>query len=139
VERVVCIGCFEKFLEMVLGLPRLALVVALGGRDVLLTGVVHFLAITVIAGSDSDMLGALLLPLLATLGTILSALGGGFGWYSTAAAGGRFHVTQNESSPNCLFTRGVSSGDIQQLHGGARLIPSKLMHHGMPHRARTEH
>jgi hypothetical protein len=90
---MVQIGSFEKFLKMVLGLPCLALEVTLGGHDVLLTGLVHFFVIAVIAGSDYDVSWAPLLLLLAALGALLRALGGSFGWCCKAAAGGHFHIT----------------------------------------------
>jgi hypothetical protein len=87
---MVQIGSFEKFLKMVLGLPCLALEVTLGGHDVLLTGLVHFFVIAVIAGSDYDVSWA---PLLLLLAALLRALGGSFGWCYKAAADGHFHIT----------------------------------------------
>jgi hypothetical protein len=64
---------------MVLRLQSLMLEVALGGCNILLAGVTSFLIITVVAGHDSDVAGAPLLPLLATLGALPSAIDGGFG------------------------------------------------------------
>jgi hypothetical protein len=88
---VVRIGCFEKFLEMVLRLPRLALEVTLGGCDILI-GVASFLIVAVIIGRDSDTSGASHLPLLATVGAFSITLDGGFGWWCSTAASGRFRV-----------------------------------------------
>jgi hypothetical protein len=89
---MVQIGCFEKFLKMVLRLSCLALVVTLGSCDILV-GVVCFLVIVVAAGSDCNPPEAPLLPLLAALSTFLSAFDGGFGWCGSVAADGRFPTT----------------------------------------------
>jgi hypothetical protein len=55
---------------VVLQLPHLALEIMFGGCDILLIGVVSFLIVAVIIGCNNDMPVALLLPLLATLGTL---------------------------------------------------------------------
>jgi hypothetical protein len=65
-------------------------------------------------------------PLVPFLAPLAAALGGA-AWLAT---GGRFRVAQNESRPNCFFTRGMLGGDIYQLLSGAKLIPSKLMDQG---------
>jgi hypothetical protein len=125
---------FEKFLKMVLQLPRLVLEVTLGGRDILLIGVVCFLVVVVAVGSDFNPSGALLLPLLASL----IAFDGGFGWCDRATAGGHFPIAQNEGNPNRLLARGMPGGDIKQLLGGVRLITGELLHQGTTHRADSE-
>jgi hypothetical protein len=136
---MVLTGYFEKFLKVVLRLPRLALEIMLDGRDVLLIGVVCFLVITIVACSDCNALGVPLLPLLAALCTFPSVLGGGFGSCYTAATIDCFHVHQNESGPNHLFARSVLGGDAHQLLGGARLSTSKLMHQGTVRHSGPEH
>jgi hypothetical protein len=88
---VVQTGCFEKFLDMVLWLSRLALEVTLDGCDILIR-VASFLIVAVIIGHDSDTLGASHLPLLATVGAFSITLDGGFGWWCSTAASGRFRV-----------------------------------------------
>jgi hypothetical protein len=72
-------GRFVKFLKMVLHLSCLALEIALGGRDILLVRVIHFLFIIIAAGGDYGLLRASLFPILATLSTFLSSFAGGFG------------------------------------------------------------
>jgi hypothetical protein len=64
----------------------------LDGCDILLARVVCFLVVVVIAGSDRDVPGAPLQPLLITLGAFPSTLGGGFKWCYTATAVGRFRI-----------------------------------------------
>jgi hypothetical protein len=71
---VVQTGRFEKFLKIVLQLPRLALEVTLGDRDILLVGVINFLAIVIIAGSDCNAPGHRFCPLLLPLAPFLALL-----------------------------------------------------------------
>jgi hypothetical protein len=72
--RIVQTGRFEKFLEMVFWLLRLALEVALNGRDILFFRAVRFLVIVVIASSNYGPSGAPLLPLLPPLSPSLARL-----------------------------------------------------------------
>jgi hypothetical protein len=76
---VVWTGRFEKFLEMVLRRPRLALEVSFGGHDTLLATVAGFLTATAIANHYGDTSRMPLVPLLAALGTLPSTLTGGPG------------------------------------------------------------
>jgi hypothetical protein len=138
-ERVFRAGRFEKFLKMILRPPRLALEVTLGSRDILLTRVIGFLIIAVVAGSDCNASGMPLLPLFTIISTFPNALVGGFGWCCLAAVGGCFQVAQNEGSPNRLLARGVLSGDIKQLFSGTQLITTKIMHQCGARRAGPEH
>jgi hypothetical protein len=103
----------QKFLEMVLQLPHLTLEIVFGGRDILLTGVISFLSVAIISGRNGDMSRTSLLPLLATLGTLLSAIDSGLERCCSATAGGYFHVAQDKGSPNCLIARGVLSGNVE--------------------------
>jgi hypothetical protein len=105
---VVWTGRFEKFLKMVLRLPRLVLEIMFSGRDILLIGVVSFLVITIVVGRNGDASGVPLLPLLAALGALPSILDGGFGWCCSSTTSGCFHVAQDEGGPNHLLARGVS-------------------------------
>jgi hypothetical protein len=103
----------QKFLEMVLQLPHLTLEIMFGCRDILLTRVIIFLIVTIISGRNGDMLRVSLLPLLAALGTLLSAIDGGLERCYSATAGGYFHVAQDKGGPNCLLARGVLSGNVE--------------------------
>jgi hypothetical protein len=127
---------FEKFLEMVLRLPCLALEVVLHGCDMFPIGGDNFLTIV---GRDSDVSEVPLLPLLATLGAFPSAFDGGFLWWCSATASDCFHVAKDKGGPYRLLTGGVPSGDVEQLFGGFRLITAKLIYKGVASRARTEH
>jgi hypothetical protein len=113
---------------MVLWLPHLVLENTLCGHDILFAGVISFLIIATIVGRDSDELGVLLLPFLATLGAFPSALDGGFGWCYSVAAGDCFHVAQDESGPNRLLARGVPNGNVKWLLGSFWLITIELVY-----------
>jgi hypothetical protein len=89
---VVWAGCFEKFPEMVLRPPRLALEVVFGSQDTFLTGVASFLITTAVASHYDNAARAPLLPLLGTLGTFPRALASDLRWCCPADAGGRFHI-----------------------------------------------
>jgi hypothetical protein len=69
--RVVQIGRFKKFLKMIFGRSGLVLDVAFGSCYALLAGVAGSLVVVAVVGYYNDVIGSLLLPLLATL----SALG----------------------------------------------------------------
>jgi hypothetical protein len=62
--RMVRTGHFKKFLKMVFQLPGLVPEVTLSGCDILLIGVVRFLVIVIVTGSNYDPLGTPLFPLL---------------------------------------------------------------------------
>jgi hypothetical protein len=73
---------FEKFLEVLIRLPCLALLeVTLGGHHTLLVGAIHFLVVVVITGSNYDLSGVPFLPFLLHLVPFLApfsvALDGG--------------------------------------------------------------
>jgi hypothetical protein len=72
-------GRFEKLLEVISGLSHLVLEIMLDSRNVFLVGVVCLLVVIIIAASNSDPLGAPLLPLFTALGASLTAFPGGFG------------------------------------------------------------
>jgi hypothetical protein len=112
---------------MVLQLPCLTLEVALNGYNILLVEVASFLIITDVIGCDSDVVGAPLLPLLAILGALPSALDGGFGLWCSTATSGCFRVAQDEGSTDCLLATGVPCGNIEQLFDGFLLIKAELM------------
>jgi hypothetical protein len=71
---VVQTGHFEKFLKIVLQLPRLALEVTLDDREILLAGVINFLVVIIIADSDCNALGHRFCPLLLPLAPFLALL-----------------------------------------------------------------
>jgi hypothetical protein len=111
--RVVQTCRFEKFLKMVLRIPRQALEVRHDSHEILLSRVASFLVVAIVARRDSDALGAPLLPLLAALGAFPRTIDGGFGWCCSIVDGGCFHVAQDEGSPNRLLVRVVPGGDIK--------------------------
>jgi hypothetical protein len=131
-------GRFERFLEIVFWLPRLELEIALGGRNILVVGAVHFLIIIVTTGSDCDPSGVPLLPLLAALSAFLSAFVGGFGWRLPAATGDRFPITHNKHCLDHLLARGMLGDDIKQFLGRVRLIADEFMHQGLASCGRPE-
>jgi hypothetical protein len=65
--RMVQIGHFEKLLQLIFWLPRLALEVTHNGCDILLIRAVRVLIIIVTTSSDSDPPEVSLLPLLPPL------------------------------------------------------------------------
>jgi hypothetical protein len=75
-------GCLEKLLEVISGLPCLALEITLSNGDELVARVIGLLVIValVTTGSDSDSLGSplrpLLLPLALRFVPLLAALSG---------------------------------------------------------------
>jgi hypothetical protein len=72
---MVWIGSFKKLLQVVVWLPRRALEIRLGGCDILLIGVVHFLVVIVIvAVCDCDLLGHCFCPFLLPLALLLASL-----------------------------------------------------------------
>jgi hypothetical protein len=130
----------EKLLEVITGLPRLALEVALSGGNELLIGIADIIVIItqVVAGSDRDLLGPFLQSPLVALGTPLRALVSCLSGRPSTAAGGYFPIALYENSPDHLLARGVSSGDVEGLLRGPGLIAAKLMHQGSTVRARPE-
>jgi hypothetical protein len=73
--RMVWTSHLEKFLKVIGGLMCLALEIMLHGHDVLLVGAIRLPVVVVIAvGSNSDPLGALLLPRLRPLTHALAPL-----------------------------------------------------------------
>jgi hypothetical protein len=117
--RIVLTGHFNKFLKMVIWLSCLSLEVTLDGRNILLVRVVCFLVVVVAAGNDCDPSGASLFSLLATFSALPSAFDSGFECFRLASTSSCFPIAWREGSPNRLLARGMPSGDIKQLHGGA--------------------
>jgi hypothetical protein len=89
---VVRIGYFEKLLEMIFGRPSLALEVVFGGRYTLLIGVTGSLVATTVVGYCGDVMGSLLLPLLAALSAFPGALDGILGGCGSATISGHFRI-----------------------------------------------
>jgi hypothetical protein len=81
-----------KLLAMVLRLSHLPLEITFYGRDILLARVMCFLIVATIARRYDDVPGPPLLPLLATLCTLPSALNSVLGWCGLATTGSRFHI-----------------------------------------------
>jgi hypothetical protein len=96
---MVLTGCFEKFLKVVLRLPRLALEIMLDGRDVLLIGVVCFLVITVVACSDCDALGCHFFPFLLPFAPFLASLVVALGHATRLPPSTAFTFTRMKAAP----------------------------------------
>jgi hypothetical protein len=90
--RVVQIGHFEKFLQMIFGHLSLALEVMFSSRYTLLNGVVGSLVATAIASYYGNVMGSPLLSLLAAFSAVPSTLDSGLGGCSSATINSRFSV-----------------------------------------------
>jgi hypothetical protein len=86
-------GCFKKFLEVVFGRLSLSLEVTLGSRYEPLTGGIGFLTAVIVAGHYGNVMGSVLLLLLAARSTFHGAFDGGLDGRSPATAGGRSCVS----------------------------------------------
>jgi hypothetical protein len=104
--RVMQIGRFKKFLEVVFGRPSLPLEFAFGSRYEPLAGVVGFHTIVAVVGHYGDAMGSTLLTLLASLSTFPGAFDGGLGRHGSATSSDHFRVTIDKGSSNRLFARG---------------------------------
>jgi hypothetical protein len=133
-------GRLEKLIEVIGRLPRLALEITLGSGNELYVGIVSLLVVVtlVIAGSDCASLGLLLWPPLGAFGAPLHAFAGCLDWSPSAIAGDRPLIALDENNPDCLLTRGVPGGNVEQLFCGLWLIPSELTHQGPTTCARQE-
>jgi hypothetical protein len=117
--RMVWIGHFEKFREVLIQLSRLVVGITLGGRDILLIGAVHFPVVLVITvGGNCDRWGCRFCPFFTSFGTFLGAFAGSLGWCPSAAVGVCCLIGQDKDVSNHIFTRSVSGGDIKQLLRG---------------------
>jgi hypothetical protein len=91
----------------------------LGGRDVLLVRVIHFLVIIIIlAGHGYNPLRASLLPLLATHRVLLGTMDGNVGWRRSAIARDRFPAAWDREMPSRLLISGVMGSDAEQPLSG---------------------
>jgi hypothetical protein len=113
---------------VVLRLPCLAVVIVLSSYDILFARVASFLIVALVTGHENNASGAAILPLLITLGAFPSALNGAFRWWCSPVTRGCFRMAQYKGGPNRLLTRGVPSGDVEQIFGGFWLITSELMY-----------
>jgi hypothetical protein len=89
---VVRTGYFEKLLEMIFGWPSLVLEVMFGGRYTLLILVTDSLVVTTVVGYCGDVMGSLLLPLVAALSAFPGALDGILGGCSSATISVHFRI-----------------------------------------------
>jgi hypothetical protein len=138
--RMIGTGCLEKHLEVISGLPRLALEVALSSGDKLLVGVIGILVIVtlIIAASDRDSLEPSFCPLLVTFGALLCALAGCLDRCPSTAVGGRSPTVLDKNGPNHVLAGGMPGGDVKELFHGLRLVTAEFMHQGSAVRARPE-
>jgi hypothetical protein len=134
------VGRLEKLFEMIDGLPRLELEVALGSGNELLVRIVSLLVVVtpVATGNDCDALGSPLWPPLVAFGAPLCALAGCLEWRPSTATRGCLPITLDENGPNRLLTRGVLGGDVEQLLRSLWLIAAELIHQGSTARAGPE-
>jgi hypothetical protein len=117
--NVVCMigaGHLEKLLKVINVLPHLALEVALDDGDELLVGIIGLLVVVVLVtdGSDCDSLGSLLRPPIVAFGALLCALASCLEWHPSTTTGGRLPIALDKNGLDCLLTRGVSGGDVEQ-------------------------
>jgi hypothetical protein len=123
---------FEKLLEVINGLPHLALEVRLSSGNELLVGVISLLVIAalIVAGSDCDSLESLLWPPSVIFGALLRILAGCLERCPLTVIGGRLPVVLDENGSDHLLARGVPNGDVKQLLRGPWLIVAELMCQG---------
>jgi hypothetical protein len=102
----------EKLLEVVVGLPCLALEITLGGNDTFLIRVVSLVVIIILvaAGSTYDTLRGLL-P--TTFGASLSTFAGGLGYRTLATGGGCLLIALDKNGFDYLNTRGMPGGNVK--------------------------
>jgi hypothetical protein len=84
---------------MVLSRRRLVLEVASSGHHTLLVGATDFIVDGTATGHNDDAARAPLLPLLAALGDLPSALGSDRIWCCPAAVGGPFTLPKMKAGP----------------------------------------
>jgi hypothetical protein len=127
----------KKLLEVIGHLLCLAFEVVHGGSDDLLIRIIRLLVVValVTAGSDCNPLGSPLGPPLIAFSTPLCTLADCLKWHPLIAAGGQPPVTLDENGHDRLLTRGVPSGDVDQLRCGLWLVMTELMHQGLAVRA----
>jgi hypothetical protein len=114
---VVQTGCFKNLLKMVFGWSGSPLEITFGSCHELLTGVVGFFPVTVIASHCSEAMESVLLPLLSALSALFGAFDGGLGRCGLATPGGRSHTTKGEGSLDSLLVCGVLGCNIEELLG----------------------
>jgi hypothetical protein len=125
------IGCHEKLLNVISGLPHRTLEVTLHGSDELIIGVASLLVLVplIAAGNDRDSLGPSLWPPLVTFGVPLCAL--------ADCLERRFSlcpcwlpIVLDEDGPDCLHARGMPGGDVEELLRGLWLVTIEVMQQG---------
>jgi hypothetical protein len=136
---MVWVGCLEKFLEVIRRLLHLALEITLGRGNMFLIRVISLLVvfIFVAASVNCDPSGVPLLPPLIAFGTPLSTFIDSLGWYPSTASEDYLSIALDKNGPNYLFSRGMVSGYVKQLHCGLQFM-AKLMHKGLAASARPE-
>jgi hypothetical protein len=82
---------------------------------------------TAVVSCYGDVIGSLLLPLLAALNAFSGTIDGGFGGHGPDTVGCRPRIALDEGGPKHLFTRSMSSCDVEQLLGGFWLFAAELM------------
>jgi hypothetical protein len=110
-------GYLEKLLEVISGLPRLALEVSLSSGDELLFRVADLLVVATLitAGNHHDSLESLFQPPLVAFGSLLCALAGCLEWCPLTTTEGCFPTVLDENSPGRLLMRGGPGGDVKKL------------------------
>jgi hypothetical protein len=96
---VVWTGYFDKFLKMVLRLLHLMIEITLDNRDILLTRVINFLVITIIAGRNGDAQGHRFYPFLPSLTPFLAPLMAAFDGVGQPSLATAFTLPRTNAAP----------------------------------------
>jgi hypothetical protein len=139
--RIVGAGHREKHLEVIGGLPCLALKVVFSSGDEFLIGVVSIFVVAalVTAGSDHDSLGSPLWPPLVAFGASLRTHTGCLERHPSTTVGGHLGDTVDKNNSDRLLARGVLGGNVEQLLRGLWLIAVEVMNQGSTIHSGPEH
>jgi hypothetical protein len=122
-------GCFEKLVEVIRRMLRLAFKITLSSGNELLIGVAYALIIItfVTTGSDYDLLGPPLHPPLIASRAPLCTLVGCFGLCSPPAAWGILPAALHENDSDRFLARGLPGGDVEELLHGLCLVMAEFV------------
>jgi hypothetical protein len=123
-------GHLEKFHEVIGRLTRMTLEVTRDDGNEILIGIVSLLFVVTLLVSVSDCgpLGSLLWAPLVAFGAPICTFVDCLEWCPSTATRDHPTVTLDENIPDSLLTRGIPSGDDDQLLHGLWLIAVVLMH-----------
>jgi hypothetical protein len=123
-------GCFKKLFEVIGGLPRLVLRIALRGNDELLVEVASVLVVIalVAVGDDRDSLWSPLRPPLVACSTPPCTHISCLGLRPATATGDLLGATLHENSPDRFLTKGMLGGNIEEFFCGLWLVMAELVY-----------